>query len=116
MEKSNIRIETARLDKAQLEVDAAFLSKKLAEDTADNAEARFGRYLEFDRRMDELESQAFLIDSIGRLANLGLKAANPATAIGAGLDFVLGGVKQLNEIDQSNEKRELEKFNSLEHQ
>lgn len=61
--------------------------------------------------MDELESQAFLIGSLDRFAGFVGKAANPATAIGAGVDFVLGGLKQLNEIARSNEERELEKFN-----
>ena len=54
MEKSNVRIETARVDQVLLEVAAAQQSKELAELTAGNAQRRIDKYKEFDEYADSL--------------------------------------------------------------
>ena len=55
MEKSNIRLETARVDQAVVEVQSAKASGELAELAAANAQARLDAYTEFDDYADEIQ-------------------------------------------------------------
>lgn len=54
LEKSNIRIETARVDQVRFEVEAAKQSAELANMTATHAQERFDEYQDFDEYADEL--------------------------------------------------------------
>jgi receptor-binding and translocation channel-forming TcA subunit of Tc toxin len=54
MEKSNIRIETARVDQANAEVAAASESVLLAAISAQNAHTRFETYKTFDKYADDI--------------------------------------------------------------
>lgn len=123
MEKSNIRVETARVDQVRLEVESAKASQKLAQDTAQNANARHARYEELDKRADDLagtgKSASLLKDfytytSIGGLigkATGGLfKEVTQDIASGIG-DFYSGGsVSRAVDRAIASEQREYEKF------
>ena len=54
MEKSNVHVETARVDQVRLEVESAKASETLAMEIAQNANARLLEYEEFDQRADDL--------------------------------------------------------------
>lgn len=55
MEKSNIRIETARVDQTVLEVESAKAAGELAQLTAANSQARLDAYTDFDAYTDDLQ-------------------------------------------------------------
>ena len=79
MEKSNIRIETARVDQATLEVETAKASGELAELAATNAQVRLAAYEEFDERADDLADQVLagtMISGIGAVGS-GRSAVRP---------------------------------------
>lgn len=89
MEKSNVRMETARVDQVGLEVAAAQQSKELAELTAADARRRSSQYRKFDRYADSL----FGTDGLGLPRVLGALGNAPGgsllTTFG---DFFTGGL------------------------
>lgn len=86
MEKSNVRIETARVDQVRLEVAAAEDSRRLAQLTAEDAAARLQAYGDMDQKITELENEASLWSSMSNYAGMvaGL-AAIPATGGASGI-------------------------------
>ncbi len=90
MEKSNIRLETARVDQVRAEVEASKESTELANMTAVNAQTRLDNYKEFDEYADSLfgTTGPDPLELITEAANLipGLNAV--LTGIG---DFFSGG-------------------------
>jgi len=91
MEKSNVRIETARVDQVQLEMGAAFQSATLASIAADNAENRLENYKDFDEKADD--ASIFAGIGIGVSALGGIAAgAIAGTAIGGPIGGLAGGI------------------------
>lgn len=111
MEKSNIRIETARVDQVGLEVAAAQQSVGLAEQTALDAKRRLDRYKEFDQYADtlfhtngpkSLEGLAGIIDGIPGLGEY----------LGGVGDFYTGGaISNRKQVFLADEQRGVEQFN-----
>ena len=86
MEKSNIRLETARVDQVKLEVESAKGSEELAQLTASNANQRLTNYEEFDERAAELGDQVLLgttLSAIGSAGSAAFSGAATGAAIGA---------------------------------
>ncbi|HMU55356.1 MAG TPA: PKD domain-containing protein [Nitrospira sp.] len=124
MEKSNIRIETARVEQSRAEVAAAQESEELAQVTAVNAQLRIDRYVQFDNRMNELESDSFWGSVLGGAAMIGLGVAAAAFAPGAltlgagllaagqaGLPAAMNVLGTRNSNSKEGEKRQLELYN-----
>src|SRR5262249_20958905 len=114
MEKSNIRIETARVDQANAEVAASKASQKLAKDSASNAATRLDNYRAFDATVDRISGTGML----GNLIGNGVFGALPGPlehfgeAIIGGLDFITGGAaSRAIERRIASLQRELEKRN-----
>jgi hypothetical protein len=131
MEKSNIRIETARVDQVTLEVESAKASTELAQLTASNAMTRLDEYTEFDSEADDLADQVLAgaaISAAGSAASSAMSGAATGAAIGAAggpigmlggailggaLGFMSGGGGLMSERAQlalANEQREYEKI------
>jgi Tc toxin complex TcA C-terminal TcB-binding domain/PKD domain len=113
MEKSNVRIETARVDQVLLEVQAAKESANLADLHAKNAAEAFKEYLDYDRAADEADQKSMLGSILGGVAQLGggLATGNAALAIQGGVGFfdaTFGGSARL---DAAAAERQLEKRN-----
>jgi hypothetical protein len=113
MEKSNVRIETARVDQVLLEVQAAKESADLATLHAKNTAEAFKEYLEYDSVADEADQKSLLGSILGGVAQVagGLATGNAALAIQGGVGFfdaAFGGSAQL---DASAAQRQLEKHN-----
>jgi hypothetical protein len=111
MEKSNVRIETARVDQVLLEVQAARESADLARLHAQNAKASFEEYERFDEAMDQLfdtTGLAVITASLNQVSSIpGL-----GTALDFGVDFFSGGAaSKAKERQQAAAQRELEKHN-----
>lgn len=124
MEKSNIRIETARVEQSRAEVTAAQESQELAQVTAVNAQLRIDRYVQFDERMNDLESDSFWGSVLGGAAMIGLGVAAAAFAPGAltlgagllaagqaGLPAAMNVLGTRNSNSKEGEKRALELYN-----
>lgn len=132
MEKSNIRLETARVDQVKLELESAKASDELARLTAANSETRLTNYEEFDERADELADQVLLgttLSAIGSAGQAALSGAATGAAIGAaggpigmlggaliggGLGLLSGGGQVLAQEAQlaiAGEQREFERKN-----
>ncbi|MDP2604238.1 MAG: hypothetical protein Q8S00_16860 [Deltaproteobacteria bacterium] len=115
MEKSNVRIETARVDQVGLEVAASQQSKELAELTAVDAKRRLDKYREFDDYADELfgtvgdyEPVEHVSKALGdnwwdRYLEQGYAAA--------GDFFSRGAVSGRKHVLVANAQRDVEKFN-----
>jgi len=85
MEKSNIRIETARVDQALAEVSASQESENLAALNASDAKARLDNYRDFDSWMSVFEDVS-LVSSVGEaiLSKDPFKVSGAATEVGKG--------------------------------
>ncbi|HEX2269884.1 MAG TPA: hypothetical protein VHH35_10125, partial [Pyrinomonadaceae bacterium] len=98
MEKSNIRVETARVDQVKLELESAKASEELARLAARNAEQRLANFEDFDARADELADQALggsIASGIGAVfsgAASGAMAGAAAGGIGALAGGIIGGI------------------------
>jgi hypothetical protein len=95
MEKSNIRIETARVDQALAEVSASHESEKLADLNASDAKARLDNYRDFDSWMSVFEDVS-LVSSFAEA----IFSSNPFKISEAAI-----------EVDKAWAQRELEKKN-----
>jgi hypothetical protein len=128
MEKSNIRVETARVDQVKLELESAKASEELAQLTAQNAEQRLTNFEDFDERADELADQALggaIASGIGAVfsgAAQGAIAGAAAGGIGALAGGIIGGIggllggggqvaSQRAQLETADEQREFEKKN-----
>jgi hypothetical protein len=130
MEKSNIRIETARVDQVKLEVESAKASEELAELTASNTLQRLENYTDFDERADELADRVLAGTALSAIGSAGSAAFSGAVAgatigaaggpigalggalIGGPLGFLSGGGQVMSERAQlaiAAEQREFEK-------
>jgi peptidoglycan hydrolase-like protein with peptidoglycan-binding domain len=119
MEKSNVRIETARVDQVMAEVAASQTSKELSRITAANAEERLKDYKNMDEKIDDLEQESSFWSFVGGAGAFvaGLAAA-PATG-GLSAAAAFGGLASLTgqtfsrQAEQAiaNEQREFEKKN-----
>src|ERR1043165_2340790 len=132
MEKSNIRLETARVDQVKLEVESAKASDELAQLTASNANQRLSNYEDFDARADDLSDQVMLgttLSAIGSAGSQAFSGAATGAAIGAaggpigmvggailgGALGLLSGAGQITaqeaQLEIASEQREFEKKN-----
>ena len=109
MEKSNVRIEGAKVDQTRLEVAAAFQSAMLASITASDAQARLDAYTNFDEQADELVGTG----TLGLLWGNALSALPEpfSEAVGDVYDFFTGGASS-KALDRriAALQREYEKF------
>lgn len=113
MEKSNLRIETKRVDQVQLEVQAAEESADLATLHAKNASRSFAEYKHFDEVASDADRKSLFGSMLGGFAEFagGLATSNPALIIGGAAsisDSLLGGPARL---ETSAVQRGLEKHN-----
>ena len=111
MEKSNIRIDTARVDQVRLEIEAAQQSAELSEMNAEHAQARLDRYQEFDEYADSLfgTEGPDPLELLTDIANVvpGLNAV--LTGVG---DFFTGGsISNRKNTLLADAQRGVEKFN-----
>ena len=111
MEKSNVRIETARVDQVLLEVQAAKESADLASMHAAHAAEAFEEYLEYDDVADEADQKSLLGSILGGVAQLagGLATKNPAMVIQGGVGLFDAAVGGSARLDASAAHRQLEK-------
>jgi len=115
MEKSNVRIETARVDQVGLEVAAAQQSKELAELTSLDAHRRLDKYKEFDNSADELFGtfgQREPVRDVSKFLGefrVGRDLERLFAAVGD--RFSGGAVSNRKQTLVANEQREVEKFN-----
>ncbi|HEU4713466.1 MAG TPA: PKD domain-containing protein [Pyrinomonadaceae bacterium] len=121
MEKSNVRIETARVEQVRREVATAQASAELARLANRNASARLSRYIVFDKRADKLVGtgrSAKLLDLtrytpagfVGRLFGGFVEEFRNDIVTGV-VDFFTGGAAS-RAVDRAvaSEQREYEKF------
>lgn len=110
MEKSNIRLETARVDQAALEVDSAKASAELAQLAAANAQARLDAYAEFDAYADDVQETRVGSLVVGAVDSL-LETVPGLEEIAQGFgDFFSGGaVSNLKAKLVAAKEREFEK-------
>lgn len=113
LEKSNVRIETARVDQTRFEMKAAEESAELANLISQNSQKRLDAYDEFKDYTDRLfdvEGQAFLFyNSIyGYIEDI--PGVN-AIAAGVGDFFGFGAVSNIKQTLSAAAQREVEKYN-----
>jgi hypothetical protein len=127
MEKSNVRIETARVDQSTLEVAAAQQSQELAELAKENAQKRLDRFKKFDEYADSLFGTTGGDDALeieSRLANgipaelLLLSSSGSSALVGAnagltalGDRFTGGAISGRKQVLLADQQREFERFN-----
>jgi hypothetical protein len=111
MEKSNIRIETARVEQVRREVEAAQQSSELSALNAIHAQARLDRYAEFDEYADSLfgTNGPDPLELLSDIANI-VPGLNPVlSAVG---DFFTGGaISGRKQALLADAQRSVEKFN-----
>jgi len=107
MEKVNIRLETARVDQAQDEVNASQASLTLASQQVTDAKSRLDDYLTFDSKMQELDLESSTLDGVS--GGLALASGGPAAAaFGALTGFMKGIVGgQASELQRDLERENL---------
>jgi Tc toxin complex TcA C-terminal TcB-binding domain len=113
MEKSNVRIETARVDQVLLEVQAAKESADLAAVHAKHSAEAFKEYLAYDDLAEEAETKSLLGSILGGVAQVAAGAAtkNPALAIQGGASFFDAAFAGAARQDAAAAHRDLEKHN-----
>ena len=113
MEKSNVRIETARVDQVLLEVQAAKESADLASTHAKNAAAAVKEYLAYDDVAEEAETKSLLGSILGGVATVAAGAAtkNPALVIQGGASFFDAAFAGSARQEAAAAHRQLEKNN-----
>jgi hypothetical protein len=113
MEKSNVRIETARVDQVRLEAAVALQSKELAELTRENAKKRHEDYKDFDEFADDMDWMnrgGMAAGIVGGIISGALKGGVWG-AIGGGLSAAGSAVQQEAHLQVADEQREFEKRN-----
>jgi hypothetical protein len=109
LEKSNIRIETARVEQAQFEVAASQESLTLATTSAQSSRTRRDGYREFDDEATRLEGISFVGNTIGGFFGaVASSIVNPAAA-GASFASFLGNTLGAGaELEKTRLQRDLE--------
>ena len=111
MEKSNIRIETARVDQVQDEVNASQASLTLANQQATDAQSRFDEYPQFDEQMQVFDLESSIFGAISGGAS-GSSGGPIGSAVGAGLGFTEGIEKaQISQLQRDLESENI--YNSM---
>ncbi len=113
MEKSNLRIETARVDQAQLEVAVVQQSMEGAQLAAANAVERLAATQDFHFRMQEIADSSFLSSYLGSVGKffVGALSGNPKMAV-EGWTGALGSISEANRQNDIREaQRQLETTN-----
>ena len=113
MEKSNVRIETARVDQVRLEVEVAFQSKELADLTRTNAKQRYEEYREFGdyvTDMDVMIREGMGVSAMGSFIS-GAVTGGVYGVIGAMLSSGGSALQQEAQIRLAYEQRALEQNN-----
>ncbi len=119
MEKSNIRIESARVDHSRAELEASKASRELAELQADHSIRRLDEYTAMDARMRKLEQSSRFWGALGGMgAMIAGIAAAPVTG-GASVLFAAGSLASFigqtqqggKQVGMAREQRAYEKFN-----
>jgi len=90
MEKSNLRVETARVEQVQKEVAAAEQSQQLAQVTAENAQQRFENYRAFDANVEAISGTGTLGNLVGHMS-FGILPDHFGEAFTGAIDFFTGG-------------------------
>jgi peptidoglycan hydrolase-like protein with peptidoglycan-binding domain len=104
MEKSNIRIETARVDQALAEVSVSQAGVDSATQVAQDAKFRFENYVTFEETMSELDAESSIL---GGLASIAKAGTNVGELVASGFDIAGSFVK-----DQGRQaERDLEREN-----
>jgi hypothetical protein len=113
MEKSNVRIETARVDQVLLEVQAAKESADLADTHAKHAGDAHKEYLAYDDLAEDADNKSLLGSLLGGIATVATGAAmkNPALVIQGGVQFFDAAVGGSARLDAAASHRDLEKHN-----
>lgn len=114
MEKSNVRIETARVDQVRLEVAVASQSKELAELTRENANQRNNDFREFDEFADDMDwvnRAGMAAGIIGGVISGALKGGGVWGAIGGGLAAAGAATQQEAQQQVADAQRDFEKKN-----
>jgi hypothetical protein len=113
MEKSNVRIETARVDQVRLEVAVASQSKELADLTRNNTKKRYEDYREFDdyaNRMDVMIREGMAVSAMGSFIS-GALTGGFFGAIGGMLSSGGSALQQEAQLQLAYEQRALEQQN-----
>lgn len=112
IEKSNVRIETARVEQVQAEMAAAKESWKLAQAVAANAQGRFSLYSNLDQHLRKLEGDLLRSSSRKSLINmaLGVPMKNPVLSVNSFLDLI-GPTSEKVQVHTARVQRSYEKFN-----
>src|SRR5262249_34488542 len=88
LEKSNTRIETARVEQARLEVEVSKWSEELALLSARHAQSRLDNFETFDERAEKLEDEVLdgtILSAIGTGASTAVTNAATGAAIGGAI-------------------------------
>jgi hypothetical protein len=91
LEKANVRVETARVEQASLQVRAALDSAQLADLTAQDAAARASAYRSFDDQANALAGTGDLVAVLGAGGLVGGLVGDVVHVIGDVADFFTGG-------------------------
>jgi Tc toxin complex TcA C-terminal TcB-binding domain/PKD domain/Putative peptidoglycan binding domain len=113
MEKSNVRIETARVDQVGLEVAVAFQSKQLADLTRNNAKKRLEDYKEFEdyaTDMDVMIREGMAVSAMGSFIS-GALTGGFVGALGGMLSSGGSALQQEAQLQLAYEQRALERKN-----
>lgn len=112
MEKSNVRIDSARVDQATGELEAAKASSELAQLAAANAQTRLAGYTEFDAYADDLQDTDLASLAIGMVDQvLDVVPGLEEVAQGIGDFFGGGAVSNAKAKLVAAKEREFEKLN-----
>lgn len=113
LEKSNVQIETARVDQVRSEVAVASESKALADLTRDNARQRHDDYREFDEFADDMDwvnRGGMAAGVIGGIIS-GAVSGGWVGALGGGLSAAGSAAQQEAHLQVADAQRDFEKKN-----
>lgn len=119
MEKSNVRIETARVEQVLKEVSVSEASSQLAQLTAVHAQTRFQNYAAMDERIDDIERESGFWSTIASIGNMAVSLGTAAATGGVTAPILFGNVVSFfgqgmagqAQRDVADEQREFEKQN-----
>ncbi len=113
MEKSNVRIETARVDQVRLEIKVAVESAELAELTRSNAAKRIENYRTFDEVAEDQETMSRVGAAGGVLGGVisGAASGGIVGAIGGLLSGAGSAVQQEAQLAVAEAQRDYEMAN-----
>ena len=97
LEKSNVRVESARVDQVRVELEVAKMSSELAVLQRDNSATRLGNYQSFDTRADEIDGDIIdgltqsMLGAVGSGALAGASIGAAGGPWGAAAGAIIGG-------------------------